>query len=232
MFENKMKALTFSYDDGVTQDVRLIELFNKYGMRATFNINSDKLGLPGELVRESDRVNHTKVRREDVRYIYEGHEVASHTLTHPRLPAIEDENEIVRQVEEDRIRLSELCGYEVVGFAYPCGGKNFDSRVSQIIKNNTGIKYCRTIISSHSFELQENLFEFNPTVYHHGEFDRLFELGEEFLKLDAKTPAVFYVWGHSYEFDIRDDWSRFEEFLRMMSGKDDIFYGTNKEILL
>ena len=119
----------------------------------------------------------------------------------------------------------------MVGFAYPCGGKNFDRRVSEIIKNNTGIKYCRTIISSRSFEMQENLFEFNPTAYH-GDLDKLFELGEEFLKLDAKTPAIFYVWGHSYELDARDDWGRFEEFLQMMSGKNDIFYGTNKEILL
>ena len=232
MFNGKMKALTFSYDDGVTQDIRLAELFHKYGMRATFNINSGKLGKEGALVRETYRVNHTKVKSEDVRHIYAGHEVASHTLTHPRLPEIEDENEIIRQVEQDRLCLSELCGYDVVGFAYPCGGKNFDRRVSELIRNNTGIKYCRTIVSSHSFEKQENLFEFNPTVYHHGEFDKLFELGEEFLKLDAKTPALFYVWGHSYEFDIHDDWARFEEFLQMMSKKDDIFYGTNKEILL
>jgi len=232
MFGNKMKALTFSYDDGVTQDIRLAELFSKYGMKATFNINSDKLGQLGSISCGGVRVSHSKVKPEDVLHIYEGHEVASHTLTHPRLPAIEDENEIVRQVEEDRIRLSELCGYEVVGFAYPCGGKNFDSRVSRIIKNSTGIKYCRTIISSHSFERQENLFEFNPTIHQHGEFDKLFELGEEFLKLDAKAPAIFYIWGHSYELDARDDWARFEEFLQMMSGKDDIFYGTNKEILL
>ena len=29
MFDGKMKAVTFSYDDGVTQDRRLIEVFNK-----------------------------------------------------------------------------------------------------------------------------------------------------------------------------------------------------------
>ncbi len=40
-----MKYLTFSYDDGVTQDIRLIELFNKYGMKATFNINSGLLEI-------------------------------------------------------------------------------------------------------------------------------------------------------------------------------------------
>ena len=39
-----MKAITFSYDDGVTQDKRLVDIFNKYGLKATFNINSELLG--------------------------------------------------------------------------------------------------------------------------------------------------------------------------------------------
>ncbi len=151
MFNGKMKAVTFSYDDGVTQDKRLIELFNKYGLKATFNINSELLGHPGELVRNGARVSHIKNKPEDVRHIYAGHEIAAHTLTHPLLPSIEDDKEIIRQVEQDRLNLSELAGYEVVGFAYPCGGQNFDRRVSELIRNNTGIKYARNIISNHSF---------------------------------------------------------------------------------
>lgn len=232
MFNNKMKAITFSYDDGVTQDIRLIELFNKYGMKATFNLNSELLGMPNELIREGKTVSHNKVRAEDVKHIYAGHEVAAHTLTHPFLPGIENEGEIIRQVEEDRLNLSELSGYEVIGFAYPGGGINFNRRVSDIIRGGTGIKYCRTTVSSHSFDKQSDLYEFSPSVYHHAEWDKLFELGERFLSLKAETPSVFYVWGHSYEFDIHDTWDRFEEFLKMMSKRDDIFYGTNREVLL
>ena len=107
MFDGKMKALTFSYDDGVGQDVRLIEMFNKYGLKGTFNLNSKLLGrkenkseIMGKLI---DRPT---AMPEDVKYIYEGHEVAGHTLGHPLLPAIEDDNEIIHQVEDDRIRLS------------------------------------------------------------------------------------------------------------------------------
>ncbi len=225
----KLKGLTFSYDDGVTQDIRLVELFNKYGMKCTFNINSGLLGMDGYLDREGVRVNHTKVKAQDVKYIYEGHEVAGHGVTHPCL-ARHTEERIIEEVENDRVKLSELCGYDVVGFAYP--GGDFDSRVSGIIKNKTGIKYCRTVTSTHSFLPQTNLHEFKPTVYHHKEWDKLFELGEEFINLKTDTPAVFYVWGHGYEFDIHDSWDRFEEFLKMMSGKDDIIYGTNKELLL
>ena len=232
MFHGKMKALTFSYDDGVTQDARLIDIFNKYGLKATFNLNSGRLGRPGELVRDGVRISHDKIAPADVKHVYAGHEVAAHTLTHPFLPSIEDEAEIVRQVEQDRLALSELCGYEVVGFAYPGGGVNHDARVADIIRRRTGVKYCRTTDATHSFEPQTNLWQFNPTVYHHVEMDEMFRLGRRFLEMETDRPQIFYVWGHAYEFDIRGEWDRFEEFCAMMAGREDIFYGTNKEILL
>lgn len=227
----KFKAVTFSYDDGVTQDKRLIELFDKYGLRATFNLNSALLGNPGELVRDEVRISHTKNNPEDIKEIYKNHEVAVHTLHHPRLPTLSDE-EVIREVEEDRIRLSELVGYEVVGMAYPCGGVNNDDRVAEVIKNNTGVKYSRTITSSHSFDLQENLYRFNPTVYHHAEFDLAFDMAKEFIAMECDSPKIFYIWGHAYEFDIQNTWDKMEELCKLLSGHDDIFYGTNKEVLL
>lgn len=233
MFCGKNKAITFSYDDGVTQDIRLAELFNKYGMKCTFNINSGLLGSKHELVRNGVTVSHNKIKPEDIKHVYAGHEVAAHTLKHPRLPDVEDDNEVIRQVEEDRIKLSELCGYEVIGMAYPGGGINNDDRCAKLIRENTGVKYARALETNGSFDLQENLFRFNGTCYHHDEWDKMFELGEKFLSLKADKPQIFYIWGHSYEFDIYPErWELFEEFLKMMSGKEDIFYGTNKEILL
>ena len=232
MFNGKMKALTFSYDDGVTQDIRLIELFNKYGMKGTFNLNSARLGQPGDYIKNGKRILHNQNKPEDIKYIYEGHEVAAHTLDHPRLTIIESDAEVTRQVEEDRLRLSELVGYEVVGLAYPCGGVNYDSRVSNLVRETTGIKYARSTISSFDFALQDNLYEFSPSVDQHNQFDEMVALGEKFLSLKTDEPAIFYVWAHSYELDIRDDWGRFEEFLQMMSGKDDICYCTNSEALL
>lgn len=227
------KILTFSYDDAVTQDVRLIELFNKYGMKATFNLNSGLLGRDGSLVREGVRVDHIKIAPQDIKKVYEGHEVAGHTLTHPGLPSIADDNEVIRQVEQDRLRLSELVGYEVVGFAYPGGGTPlYDDRVAELIKNNTGVRYCRTTTSTLNYDTQTDLYRFKPTVYHHRQWDEMLELGERFLSLEADEKKVFYVWGHAYEFDIHNSWDRFEEFLKMMSGRQDILYLTNKEALL
>ncbi len=232
MFYGKNKAITFSYDDGVTQDKRLIEIFNKYNLKATFNLNSELLGQPGSLEPDGIRVNHIKVNPEDVKYIYDGHEVAVHTLTHPNLVYIEDDHEVLRQVEQDRLKLSELVGYEVEGMAYPCGGKNCDDRVANIIKNNTIIKYARTINTTKSFEPFDDLYQYQGTLYHHKEWDMLFDMGKKFLELKTDTPMIFYIWGHSYEFDVYPErWEQFEEFCKMMSNHSDIFYGTNIEVL-
>ena len=228
----KKKAVTFSFDDGVTQDIRLIDLMNKYNLKGTFNLNSELLAKKGMLIRgDGQRISHYKVHPEDVKVIYEGHEVAVHTLTHPNLTQLED-LEVIRQVETDRLNLSELVGYEVIGMAYPCGGVNNDDRVAEIIKNNTGAKYSRTITSTHNFDLQENLYRFNPSVYYI-QLDKMMELGREFVELKTETPKIFYIWGHSYEMDLGTDyWVRLEEFFKLISGRDDIFYGTNREVIL
>ncbi len=230
MFDGKLKAITFSYDDCTTQDIKLVELFNKYNIKATFNVNSGLLGNEDELVRKGVTVLHHKIKAEEIKNVYCGHEVAVHTLTHPYLQNIEDDDEVVRQVEEDRKKLEEIMGYKICGMAYPGNGENIE-RVAEIVKNRTAIKYARTTTSTYNFELQEDMYCFNPTI-HHDDFENLFKLGEEFVKLKTDTPKIFYIWGHSFEFDIFNNWDKFEEFLEMISNKEDIYYGTNSDVLL
>jgi peptidoglycan/xylan/chitin deacetylase (PgdA/CDA1 family) len=230
MFNGKLKALTFSYDDGVTQDKRLIEIFDKYNLKATFNINTLLLGKQNSITVDGKIVTHNKNSINEFKEIYKNHEIAVHTLEHPNLTTLED-NEIIKQVEEDRQNLIKLVNYEVVGMAYPCGGVNNNDHVAQVIKNNTGVKYSRTITSNYSFDLQENLYRFNPTVYH-CETEKMFELAEEFIKIKTNKPKIFYIWGHSYELDINERWKTIEEFCKLISNRDDIYYGTNKEVLI
>lgn len=229
MWHGKNKALTFSFDDGVRQDIRAVEILNRYGLKATFNLNSGCLGLRGELIREGKRVRHDKVNESEVKSVYAGHEIAVHTLTHPHLNEL-DEETIVRQVEEDRKALEKASGQRVCGMAYPYG--DVDDRVAGIIAAETPVRYARAVESTYDFELQENLLQFRPTV--HFTEACLTELAERFLSLNTDRPQLFYVWGHTYELDYSEqlDWEAFERFCKLVSGKDDIYYGTNQEVLL
>ena len=42
------KALTLSYDDGVDTDIKMIDILNRHGIKATFNLNT---GLLSEIPR-------------------------------------------------------------------------------------------------------------------------------------------------------------------------------------
>ena len=198
MFNGKRKALTFSFDDGCSQDMRLIELFDKYGLKCTFNLNSALAGKD------------TRISLNKIKDVYKNHEVAVHTLTHPYLNKLTDE-EIVNEIENDRIALQKLVGYEVCGMAYPFGSSAIDERVINLVKNKTSIKYARATKMTRNFDIQYNLLDFKPTL-HQNKYEELFELANEFINLKTEEPKLFYVWGHSYEFDQDGGiyWDKFE----------------------
>ena len=152
-----MTAVTFSYDDGVTQDIRLVEILNRYGLKATFNLNSELLGKDGCLDILGKKISHYKLQPHEINEVYKAHEIASHTLTHPDLTEMSAE-EVIRQVERDRLKLSELSGVEVIGMAYPGKQPNYNSRIAQIIEDSTGVKYARTTICSNDFSPQRDLY--------------------------------------------------------------------------
>ncbi len=230
MWNGKLKAITFSFDDGVSQDVRAIEILDKYGLKATFNLNSSLFGLDAKLDRNNHIVDHNKIPISKVREVYKNHEVASHTLVHPLLTKQNDES-VIYQVSEDVKTLSKIFDREIVGFAYPGGGVNFDDRVAKLIKENTSLKYARTTVSSYNYDIQDDLFTFKPTVYFIE--DNLFDICRDFINLKTDKPQLLYIWGHTYEMDAEYiSWEKFEELCKMISNKEDIFYGTNAEVLL
>ena len=223
-----MKIITFSYDDGVTQDRRLVEILNKYGLKATFNINSGLLGTERRLKVYGVEVDHNKIDPSEVKSLYAGHEVAVHTVHHPHLTALTDD-EIVEEVERDRAALSELVGYEVKGMAYPGGGFQNSDRVERVLRERTGVEYSRTISLSYSFEPTANRFRYKPTAFHM-DYKVNRQLADEFF--DSDSDGIFYIWGHSYEFDANDSWDEFEDFCKYISNREGILYLTNKEAFL
>lgn len=228
-FNGKLKAVTFSFDDGVTQDRRLAALFNRYGLKATFNLNSGLFGATGISRKGIQSTTHNLIEAGEAAALYRGHEIAAHALTHPNLTGLDDA-EVVRQVEEDRRALAALCGQDVVGFAYPYGAE--DDRIVRLICRHTGVRYARTVRSTGAFGLPGEPLRLDPTV-HATDYDRLDALGEAFLSMAPEEPQLFYIWGHSYEFDFENDgWARFERFCAAIAGRDDIAYCTNREAAL
>jgi len=210
--EGKTKALTMSYDDGPVFDRRLVEIFNKYGIRGTFHLNSGRLGQDGV------------VSPDEVSTLYSGHEVAAHAKTHPFLDSIPIEA-VADEIIEDRKALETIVGYPVKGMSYPYGVYN--SKIIEMLAA-FGIEYSRTVASHHGFEIPENFLAWHATCHHD---DNLMELGKKFLDFaGGGRLKLMYVWGHSFEFDAKNNWNLIEDFCAMMSGKKDIWYATNIEI--
>ena len=231
---NKMKAITFSFDDGVRQDERLINILDRYGLKCTFNINSGMFGMhtchDAMLFGEMRTFRNQRIQRDEIKQLYQDHEVAAHSVSHPILPSLSDED-VIFQIREDEKTLQEITGCCINGFAYPGGYcEYYNERVKRLISNHTGLYYGRTAKSSYSFELPEDLLMFHPTLSHR-EIEMRDRLADEFLMLEASKPQLFYVWGHSYELDVNEKiWAQFERFCEKIAGKNDIFYGTNDQV--
>lgn len=219
---NKMKAFTLSYDDGVTQDIRFIELINKYGLKCTFNLNSKIQTPDSHWVSKGTSVY--RMAPDGLKELYQGHEIACHGQTHANLVKLTPE-EVVVEMEEDRKRLTERFGTRPVGMAY--AGGDYNESVANILRD-MGFAYGRTIDRSGNYDIPDDLLTYAPTCHHTD--PELFSLAEKFLSLTPDKPQLFYVWGHAYEFDVNHDWDRIEDFFRLMSGHTDIFYGTNREV--
>jgi peptidoglycan/xylan/chitin deacetylase (PgdA/CDA1 family) len=210
----KAKALTMSYDDGKVQDERLVGIFNKYGIKGTFNLNFGLMDQP------------QRIPRDRVKEVYRGHEVATHTMTHPTIARC-PMPQLAAEILEDRKGLEELTGGIVRGHAYPNGSYNQEI---EALFSMLGIAYARTTKTRDDFELPDQPMAWKATCHHND--PTLSDKAQWFLEFQKKQYLkLFYVWGHSYEFDNDNNWEVIEEFCKIIGGREDIWYATNIEIV-
>ena len=211
----KRFALTLSYDDGRDCDRRLIEIMNKYGIRGTFHINSSRVDS-GPWVASSD----------DIKNLYKNHEVSCHGVYHHSLHTLSPQN-IIGEILEDRKFFENLTGTPVRGMSYANG--SYNDEIITVLRN-CGMVYSRTTKSTRGFLFPDDFMQWHPTCHHRD----CLEDAEKFLALTERAyfahPYLFYVWGHSYEFDNDNNWDVIEKFCELMGGRDDIWYATNNEI--
>ena len=219
--DGKEKLLTFSYDDGVVQDRKLLKIMRENGLRGTFNLNSGFLGWKDDIIRDDKVVDHSHVKPDEVAELYEGMEVAVHTVTHPDLVQLEDADAL-QEVLQDRAALEKLVGYPVHGMAYPFG--TTDERIQSML-HSCGIRYARGVETTADFKLPKDPLNWACSCHHYD----LEELIDPFLADDQELKCLT-VWGHSYEFDQKDEWDKIEGQMERLGGHDNVWYATNGEM--
>lgn len=228
--EGKGKALTFSYDDGCRQDPKFAAILTRYGLKGTFNLNSDEARsepLSKEVIEEV--------------FLNQGHEIAVHGYFHRAEGGVRP-IEGIQDVLNCRLELEKKYDRIIRGMAYPDFGiRRFANDASyERVRNylaELDIAYCRTLGGDNNkFELPSDWYCWMPTAHHNN--PQIFDYIDEFLKIDLspevyvanRQPRLFYLWGHSYEFDRNNNWDRIEKICEQLSGRDDIWYATNIEI--
>lgn len=233
----KAKALTMSYDDGKIQDERLISIFNQHGIKGTFNLNYGMMGDKDPANKPGSKAV-PRITEDRINEIYAGHEIATHTMTHPTisrcpLPMI------AKEILDDREGLERITGTIVRGHAYPNG--SYNEEIKQLF-HQLGIAYARVVETNpvnvnggmaesiSAFGLPTDWMEWRATCHHND--PNLMQMAEMFANFKKKQYLkLMYVWGHSFEFDNDNNWEVIEEFCKYMGGREDIWYATNIEIV-
>ncbi len=222
------KYLTFSLDDGILQDARAMEIMIKYGLNCcTFFVNASQCGQVDDLTALLGvPVDHSHFTKEQLKDgIYDGFEVECHSYTHPDLTG-KNGIEVMWEITRNKMALENLTGQQVIGHAYP--GGSYDERVIKILHDSCGIHYARTVNFTDGFALPERFMEWGVTTTFTAA--NLMTLAEEFVAAEPEDEdLLFYVFGHSFEFDNADAWDAFEQFCAYISGRSDILYVTNGE---
>ena len=229
--QGKSKAVTLSYDDGPCQDIRFSKVLNNYGLKCTFNLNSSSLGQ-------------TRMTTDEVveHILKPGHEVAVHGHFH-RASGTLRPIEGIREVLDNRMELEQTFEMIIRGMAYPDSGiRHFANGANyECIRNylkELDIAYARTLGGDNDlFEIPRDWYAWMPTAHHNNPqildyIDKFvnIDLEDSSLYIDSRRPCLFYMWGHSYEFDEYDNWEHLDVICKKISRKEDIWYATNMEI--
>lgn len=228
----KPKAFTLSYDDGYIYDLKLADIIERYGMKCTFNIISETITKDcGDEYMTAEQVKSL---------ISRGHEIAVHGVTHTA-NGLQNVTIGLSECYEARKAVEDTLGIISRGFAYPCSGIN-DFTVGTTYERirgylrDLGYSYARSDEKSFdSFRIPDDWYDWKPTVHHDSR--HVHEYADRFLAKhpdgdDGKggLPRVFHIYGHTNEFERKNNWDHLEALCDKLGNKDDIWYATNLEI--
>ena len=219
----KPKAFNATYDDGVLQDVRFVDLLNKYHLKGTFNLNSGLMEKEFEWVHEKGFVV-KRLSKDKAISLYQGHEVACHTLTHPYMDHL-SEAEILYELQADKKNLEKLFGREIRGFAVPF--EYYSELIENCVKQS-GFSYARISEESRSFTPQKDYYKWKTTIFH--TVDSLVDIVQQFMDTDEEL-ALLQIVGHSYDLDAENMWDKMESVFLRIASQNDILPMTTIELI-
>lgn len=201
------------WDDGVNDDIRLIEILRKHGAKASFNLNpathqetrsggfNDKWQKPIQ-----------RLARGELRSVYEGFTIANHSMTHPRPTEIPIEQWRGEVVDARKI-LQDWFQQPVLGFVYPYGGH--DDATADVVRE-AGHVYARTTKNGTPCFPPADPMKFHADRHFHAE-----DFWERYEQAKASGCGVFYFWGHSYELCREEQWTAFDEKIARITADPD-----------
>ena len=227
----KMKAVTLSYDDGSVHDIKFAEIINRYGLKCTFNLLGGRVEAEAPLTKKFIKEN----------ILDKGHEVANHGYAHRALDTLRP-IEAIRELLDSRLALEKAFGTIVRGLAFPDRTVNrfktpalYEQVKGYLSELDIAYARCSGGIENDTFMLPEDFYNWEVTAHHNN--PRLMEYADKFLAIDVdaqyisrRFSRVFFMYGHSFEFDRDGNWEHLEAICQRLSGRDDIWYATNIEI--
>lgn len=219
------KYFTLSFDDGTYEDEKMIALLKKYGIKASFCINTGLMDGNDviEVAGKWRRMNFEYAKKNKV---YDGFDVISHGFKHKELTFL-GESEIISEIRQDTQKIAELTEKSPVGFAYPGGTAYYNGYITDIMLSSTDIRFARDTDDTFAFYLPENFMAWKPTCSLLD--DKLFSLAERFINTEATEDMLFYGWDHPWAITAYNAWDKVERLFKMLKEAGDIVFVSNTE---
>jgi peptidoglycan/xylan/chitin deacetylase (PgdA/CDA1 family) len=179
-------------------------------------------------------------------------EIGGHTINHTRINKVSSElftNEITGCYNW----LSDLLGTPPISFCFPGGVYNHEAIDHTL---NTGFKVIRTTeLLNPWFDTHASVFPTTLQVYEHSKFTYIKHLCKRlkiqtlmlFMKSNSSNDLIkllefylthlqlnggcFHLWGHSWEIEENNLWTKLEDIFKIMSDIPEIDYIFNKDFL-
>lgn len=226
------RAFTLGFDDGVAQDKKLMNMCARYDMKCcTFMLNANNHSNDVSLTVNGCKIQVYFYDATEFKEAYADAEVAGHGASHLDLTKLENDSEIIADSAGGNKKLSEIVGYDVVGFAYAYGTLN--DHIKELLREN-GIKYARTCNVTGSAKLPEDFLEWNPTAIETDK--RIPDIINACIRSDTNELQCIYIWGHAGELDCTDGylggdrWNDMNNALRLVGRSGKFWCATNGEI--